>query len=666
MSIAQTMMTRTAAATPLAAVINDGCTPIGGVFRLTYREATVLTDDWRKTNAGGVPLGAFLIAAAGTQTADGFVLDDQELILLRVRGTEALPNEADLVATRLAVVRDAGVAGVGYDDVTDILTRAELQQAAFTCEVLGTFYTDDGSDSINFGADIDNVVSSAKYQVFLPSSRVLSWLASYPHDNSDTLLLGTVRFSSTLRRARAAGVNDAPVRVHVTDFVSRKTALFGMTRTGKSNTIKTLVTAIHMHGLAHRQRIGQVIFDPQGEYANINHQDGTGLRLLGDDASQVVVYKHAPDPARPVERPLRINFLDPASLLAVWDMVQQEVADGSSARAQYMSGFRGISMDEPVDDPRARHHFHRNRLAFYALLHRAGIDGPLQQVTVDVPADAVAALEAYPRAVAGVTIRGRRLTVATSRAAADLLEWLRINKDLLSTSWQDDFTNGELGDMIEAMTGNAGHAAVKRLKAYHDPTAAGEIGQHVWADMQAGRLAIIDLSQGNGSVVKTMSERIVTTLLDNARDRFADGQRPRPFQIVVEEAHNLFERGASTVAGNPWVRLSKEAAKYKIGLMYATQEVSSVDQRVLSNTSNWLVGHLNSDVETRELSHYYDFATWADSVRRCEDVGFVRVKTYSGKYIVPIQVSHFDHDMVNAARRAGGLAPVASGITPTT
>jgi len=131
MSIATPVINKSMSQTPLAAIVNDNCSSIGGIFRLDYHTAVVLTDDFRKHEAGGVPQGGFLLAAAGNQTADGFVLDDEELILLRVKGTAPLPNEADLVQTRLAVVRDAADTGRGFEEVTDVLTRNELQQSAF-------------------------------------------------------------------------------------------------------------------------------------------------------------------------------------------------------------------------------------------------------------------------------------------------------------------------------------------------------------------------------------------------------------------------------------------------------------------------------------------------------------------------------------------------------
>jgi hypothetical protein len=156
-----------------------------------------------------------------------------------------------------------------------------------------------------------------------------------------------------------------------------------------------------------------------------------------------------------------------------------------------------------------------------------------------------------------------------------------------------------------------------------------------------------------------MSERIVRGLLDKANRRFRYNQPTIPIQIVVEEAHRLFDRNkANTDERDPWVALAKEAAKYDIGLQYATQEVSAVDRRILSNTHNWIVAHLNSDLETKELGHYYDFAEFGDSIRRAEDVGFTRMKTLSGQYIVPVQIAKFDQQMINKARAAAGLPPV--------
>jgi hypothetical protein len=201
-------------------------------------------------------------------------------------------------------------------------------------------------------------------------------------------------------------------------------------------------------------------------------------------------------------------------------------------------------------------------------------------------------------------------------------------------------------------------SAIRTIRAFHGPQSAGDVGEHLWQDMLAGRLAIVDLSSGNDQVAKVMSERVVSHLLNRAGERFRADLDPVNMQIIVEEAHNLFERGDREVADDPWVRLSKEAAKYRMGLIYATQEVTSVDKRILSNTSNWLIAHLNSDHETRELGHYYDFKVWAPSIMRAEDVGFVRMKTYSGKFIVPVQIAKFDHTMVNAARKAAGLASI--------
>lgn len=662
MSLSSAIIASSRAATPLASLVNSDCHAVGGVFRLDYSHAVVLTDDWRKSEAGGVPHGAFLLAAAGTQTPEGFALDDEELILLRVRGTESLPNEADLVQTRLAVVRDASDSGRGFDEVTDELTRNELQQSAFDCEVVGTFYTAPDSKTFEFGADIDNVVSSARYQVFLPSQEVLSWLASYPEPTgNDLLTLGVVRFASTRRRARASHTDQAPVNVHIGDFVARKTAVFGMTRTGKSNTIKTLVTAIATHAARTGATIGQLIFDPQGEYANVNVQDETGLLLLGD-ADRVIVYRMGADGSDPQVLPLAMNFYDRENFDAVVDFVNTALNDQYGQYA-YVKTFTAINWSEPD-----RHTdygdwvtWSKAVVGFYGLLAECGIASPLFAPsgvefgwTQDLFND-------FNKAHAGlVEPAGRNYRVRSPEGARRVMQFMAQN-----TAWNQRSANSGGGDtpfkfVADFNNRASGKAAIRQLREFHSSSSSERVEEQIWKDMLAGRLAIVDLAHGSGDVAKIISEKVVTHLLSGANERFRSGKDNVPFQIVVEEAHNLFERGAKDVAGNPWVRLSKEAAKYDIGLVYATQEVSSVDQRILSNTSNWLVAHLNSDNETRELSHYYDFRTWADSIRRVEDQGFVRMKTYSGKYIVPVQVAKFDHAMINTAREAAGLDPISA------
>ena len=78
------------------------------------------------------------------------------------------------------------------------------------------------------------------------------------------------------------------------DFLARRTAVFGMTRTGKSNTVKQLVSVVMRTGMERGLKIGQIIYDLNGEYANANQQDkGSIAEVYPDDT---IRYRMIPTP----------------------------------------------------------------------------------------------------------------------------------------------------------------------------------------------------------------------------------------------------------------------------------------------------------------------------------------------------------------------------------
>jgi Helicase HerA, central domain len=697
---------------------------VGETLKMDYREVVIQVNDFFRRKVGGIPHLSYLVASR-VKPGEDFDpnLEDSSVLLLRVLGSAPMPSDSMDTIIRAEAARRATGREHHWDaqQVMDGYTRNELNYAGLVCEIVGTFFLSKNTASateLQFGTDLSNFYPNTGLKVYKPINKALETIVNFrdlglspnhPLQNF-TVNIGRVRYASSNRNMQ--GVDNVQVSIAPMDLLAQRSALFGMSRTGKSNTTKIIARAIYRLRLDETNpiRVGQLILDYNGEYANENTQGGenavaNALKNVylehGGNADEVVTYGLTRPKQDPNRRLLQINaygnsvrdWNDPKTTAGDLDMLlvgKEILADLlSDDPAKYVKNFLEVDLAIPtgLKDFGIQTRYRRQILVYRTLLTRAGLSIPpsLSKISPSMlqgpkgslfNADLIKAMtEKYdpktkltekhePRFVSAAETLSKTTKSLSWDELANAFESLIafINqKDSGYAEFDADYLKGSssgqswadntLLRLLEMFRYPNGSKAVARLEKNHEPNTTRDFAEQIYDDLKAGKLVIVDQGGGDPLLNDAAAKRIMWAIFKGNQKAFTSGDTPPDLLVYVEEAHNLLPNSSNLDLRDIWVRTAKEGSKYRIGLVYATQEVSSIQRNILKNTANWFIAHLNNSDETKELRKFYDFANFEDSILRAQDRGFLRVKTLSNPYINPVQIEKFilnipGHDLI--------------------
>jgi hypothetical protein len=395
-----------------------------------------------------------------------------------------------------------------------------------------------------------------------------------------------------------------------------------------------------------------------GEYANANKQDkGSIAEALPSDTIRY----------RLIEtegfRQLKNNFY--VQLEDGYDMLRELVSDLNNSSTD-VKVLMSLSFAEPdATDFGEKKRFAVRKAAYWGLLNRAGFKTSSNLKTK------FEANKDVRQAVS--TILKKDVDPNNGFSPQECTEWFSALRKRLRLEIQDqkasskkkkssedqeestldpvviDWLDGkdEIKSMLNLMEGKndtditiAGWKLLIEVSKYHSPERSEEVSSEIYQFLAAGKIVILDLSVGKPSIRQKLTTRIAEKVFNNSMQFFIEGKTPPNIVLYIEEAHNLIGKDAEI--DSTWPRIAKEGAKYRIALVYATQEVSAMHTNILANTENWFITHLNNVREINELSKFYDFEDFGESLIRAQDIGFARVKSLSSPYVIPVQIDKFD------------------------
>jgi hypothetical protein len=623
---------------------------VGSYKNLRFLISSTEADD---LHSGLIP-GRFVVAlrshaqaqVVGMPNQASFRLD--KVYLLRVAHSSALPEDGltkelcqSMVELRLRDQQERG--------------RPEAQLALgqhgfelLDCEVLGTFLRRTESQ-LHFASDVD-LAPAVSYHLFRPNHALLDLLINGGVFPANRIAFGHLRTSEGLDYLQ----EPLQALVSMNDIRGKRTAMFGKTRMGKSNTVKLIIQGM-LDATAQHRNVGQLIFDVNGEYANSNPQDGVGAMAVAyRDRCTCYYLTHRNTQAEASGILLRFNFYERSSEALA---VMRELLPSEVANSDYVGGLLGCQIPalSRSDDESPLKVFRRLRkvMLYWTVLDSSGFVANPERlkaamVNMGMPGSFNPGFSPALRLSAYQAIRNTPPPPPPTSFEHMVGEFLVVGR--FSKQYPNDpslMSEGRfIFDMDEELMvtflqphAGTGTYVLRPCLPYHSPEAVNFTADTL-ERLSLGETVIIDLGSANQQIIQFFARSLSEAVFAMQEKKFANNELNDVFvQLYFEEAHVIFPSGTSKVT-DVYSRIAKEGAKFNIGFVYATQSPSTISNDLLTQTENFFIGHLSSELDVRGLAQVQQaFKSVEERILRQRSAGLLHVLTYSHRYVVPIQAN---------------------------
>lgn len=693
---------------------------IGYIVQVSYDEAVIVTNDSYIMNNLGISKSSFLIA---TINNSDFLFDDflkhitnESIENLNERDfnkklyndytqyvNENIENKKDLKKLRnipdnflLLKVKDTAPVPLSkeneqmmfewYKKITpdlDLMTNNDLQWTSFKCSILGQYYPSTPSKAVEkkdekyhidghfeFSSDLNFVLSPIRYTVYKPTKAIFDTIINNQFNSlkesknifemghsrpTESRLINSFEKDDTFTDSKKTQ-DIVKFKVDASDFVGRRTAVFGKTRLGKSNSVKILIENISR---IYKDKVGQLIFDINGEYANKNKNDITCIydKLTDKRPNSVDVYAvgKLQNKSNHVKN-LGFNFYqEPNSAIALFreliDRDSQYIKSFLSTEFALSSDITEMLSSKKFDEVT---HEMRKLQIFWSILSSAGY-------SMEVPPYNNYAPNTFKHKYSP-SIGEEKMGILKNTLPEDVFKtlekynkstdlqgmiyfYLALARSMDNTTVADMFVHEKsLLGMLVSSSSQSGFMILKEFQSYHTPRGQDSLNE-IYKSLSTGKTVIIDLSVTNNETMEYYSKKLCSKIFNEQMKLFThdDLDKSKFIQIYFEEAHNLFSQNDKLDSRNIYARIAKEGAKYNIGMVYSTQSPSTIMKELLNQTENFFIVHISSPSELTYLANLnYLFEDVKDEIMRSKVPGYMRVLTFSHKFIIPVQIYDFN------------------------